>query len=278
MKTQSNEPHSILGWDEASHDRYRKILIHAFSDKSLREQAPLIESYVDLLIARLKVRTEVPVDFVEWFQYITFDVGGDLCFGESFGCLENEEMHPWVDISNSFGRGLGMVASINHYPFFRKLFKYVVPAKTRERMLSHRAMTSEKVRSRQKLRSERPDYISTIQAQNEAKTDNAMTQLEIELNMSIMIFAAAETTSTILSGTLRMLVQNVEVLKKAATAVRSSFESEKDITMASASQLEYLNACVNEGLRMCTSNPIGVPRQVPKGGDTICDQWIPGGV
>lgn len=42
--------------------------------------------------------------------------------------------------------------------------------------------------------------------------------------------------------------------------------------------LPYLNAVINEGLRIAPPSVIGVPRIVPKGGDTICGQWVPEGV
>jgi cytochrome P450 len=38
------------------HSRYRKSLAHAFSEKALRDQEPLIGKYVDLLIEKLKER------------------------------------------------------------------------------------------------------------------------------------------------------------------------------------------------------------------------------
>jgi hypothetical protein len=31
-------------------------------------------------------------------QFFTFDVMGDLVFGESFGCLDSSDYHPWVKL------------------------------------------------------------------------------------------------------------------------------------------------------------------------------------
>ena len=67
----------------------------------MREQQPLIQDYVDLLMNRLG---EVAVrgfkgesqDMVEWFNWTTFDLIGDLSFGESFGCLEKRRGHEWI--------------------------------------------------------------------------------------------------------------------------------------------------------------------------------------
>lgn len=44
---------NILGADKDVHSRYRRLLAHAFSEKGLKEQEPLIKQYVDLLVDRL---------------------------------------------------------------------------------------------------------------------------------------------------------------------------------------------------------------------------------
>ena len=41
--------------------------------------------------------------------------------------------------------------------------------------------------------------------------------------------------------------------------------------------LPYLNACIEETLRIHPPVPAGPPRSVPPGGDTVDGQWIPGG-
>ncbi len=117
-----DEPHGILGLDEVSHTRFRKIIVHAFSDKALTAQVPMIESYVSLLIDRLKEKSTSPVDLVDWLDFTAFDIAGDLCFGEAFDNLRNERAHPWLEISCDFGKGLTMIA-INYYPPLSKLLK-----------------------------------------------------------------------------------------------------------------------------------------------------------
>jgi hypothetical protein len=42
------------------------------------------------------------VDLVEWYNWITFDVVGELVFAESFGCLEGERSHPFVEVVTQF--------------------------------------------------------------------------------------------------------------------------------------------------------------------------------
>lgn len=77
--------------DNVTHSRHRRLLAYAFSDKAMREQEPLIKVYVDLLITQLRKKVgvgEATIDFVAWYNWTTFDIFGDLAFGEPFYCLE----------------------------------------------------------------------------------------------------------------------------------------------------------------------------------------------
>lgn len=81
--------------NDADHTRQRRLLNHAFSEAALREQEPLMNKYFDLLIQKLYEKIDGPtqgkVNIMRWFNFITFDMIGDLCFGEDFGALANEE-------------------------------------------------------------------------------------------------------------------------------------------------------------------------------------------
>lgn len=46
----------------------------------------------------------------------------------------------------------------------------------------------------------------------------------------------------------------------------------------SVQRLEYMLACLNEGLRMYPPVAIGLPREVPKGGAVMSGDYVPEGV
>lgn len=53
-----NGVRSIISANRQDHSRMRRVFSHAFSDKALRDQEPLIQRYVELLIRRLREKTE----------------------------------------------------------------------------------------------------------------------------------------------------------------------------------------------------------------------------
>ena len=75
---------------EADHPRQRRALAHAFSKKALMEQEEILLGYVRKLVKRLRehAQADKPANLVSWFCFTTFDIIGDLSFGEPFGCLE----------------------------------------------------------------------------------------------------------------------------------------------------------------------------------------------
>jgi len=52
-----------------------------------------MKPYFDLLIQRLHENCVAPVEMAMWYNSTTFDIVGDLLFGESYECLENSKLH-----------------------------------------------------------------------------------------------------------------------------------------------------------------------------------------
>lgn len=97
-------------------------------------------------------------------------------------------------------------------------------------------------------------------------------------NAEILIIGGSETTATLLSGVTYYILRNPEVLKKLVEEVRTTFESEGDINLISVGRLTYMLAVLNEALRMYPPIANGLPRQVPPGGATVIDEYIPANV
>jgi cytochrome P450 len=91
------------------------------------------------------------------------------------------------------------------------------------------------------------------------------------------MIAGSETTATLLSGLSFLLLKNQHAYHCLKEELREAFQSSKDITLAKLAKLEYLNACIQEALRLYPPVPIGLPRFVPDQGATICGEFIPRG-
>ena len=157
-----NPATTILAADFHNHGRQRRLLAHGFSEKALREQESIINKYIDLLISRLHQRCSDPVDMTEWYNWTTFDIIGDLSFGEPFGCLQDAAYHQWVALIFKFVKGGAVFQACAYYPTIKKLLRKMIPKSVRAIRDAHRAVTHDKVSRRVQASASRPDFFGAI--------------------------------------------------------------------------------------------------------------------
>ncbi|KAH7067136.1 cytochrome P450 [Paraphoma chrysanthemicola] len=267
---------SIFLTDREGHGRQRRVLTHAFSQAAMYEQEPTIKHFVDLLITRLRGFAEAgtTVDTVKWyFNFTTFDIIGQLTFGESFGCLEKSQMHPWITM---------IFESVKASEYLRFLLKYPLTAVLTKRFMGDRIF---QVRKEQRdfviasadrrlaqgaAGSGKKDFMSYVLKHNDEK---GLTKEEIWGNSEALIGAGSETTATALSGLLFSLLENPRVMQILVSEIRTAFDSEEAITMRSAAALVYAHACLEEALRVFPPVPVTPARLSP--GDFVGGYYLP---
>lgn len=97
---------------------------------------------------------------------------------------------------------------------------------------------------------------------------------KLEMNAGLLIIAGSETTATLLSGAMFLLLTHPEALAKLTDEVRSSFSSDGEITLLSVGNLSYMLACLNESLRQYPPVASGLPRLSPKGGALVDGRFV----
>jgi cytochrome P450 len=77
--------------DPENHNNMRKFLSSAFSDRSLKEQEYLVAGVIDEFIEQVgkRVSEKDGINISSWFNLLTFDVIGELAFGESFNGVKS---------------------------------------------------------------------------------------------------------------------------------------------------------------------------------------------
>lgn len=111
-----------------------------------------------------------------------------------------------------------------------------------------------------------------------ADGEKGMTIEETYTAAQVLIVAGSETSATALCGATYLLLSNPSALARLASEVRSAFSSEADILPSATASLPYLNAVVEEALRLSPPGPGTFPRRVPEGGRVVCGGFVPGGV
>jgi cytochrome P450 len=225
------------------------------------------------------------VDMTPWFHFTTFDIFGDLGFGESFDCLQNSRYHPWISLLFGSVKAASYVAAARFYPVIEAILLKCIPASLKKTADNHFQQIADKVNRRLNWELERPDIMShVIKEKNDDEEDKAMpltkgmTTEEIYCTFMILTTAGSETTATALTGTLNYLVSCPDKLGLIVREIRDTFNSRDEMTLDALRDLPYLNAVISEGLRLCPPIPWMLPRLVPPGGETVSGVRLPGGV
>lgn len=269
---------NILLADDTNHSRHRRLLAHAFSEKALRGQEGVLNHYLGLLLRQLSKRADAGevVNLVQWYNFTTFDIIGDLAFGEPFGCLAAGVYHPWVDtIFDGFKLAV-LNQAIKRLPIAAPILRRFIPQQLVKNQMDHLKLSFEKAQKRLETgNTEREDFMSYILRFNDEK---GMNPDEIGENANILILAGSETTATLLSGTTFWLLKNPKIHQKLVKEIRSVFAKEDDITSITITDAKYLLAVLSEGLRIYPPSPGGLGRVTPRGGAIVDRYQISEGV
>ncbi|KAH8675426.1 cytochrome P450 [Xylariales sp. PMI_506] len=273
----------VVTADREEHSKLRRTLAHGFSERALRDQEPLITKYIDLLLRRLRDNCNGgvhPLDMTAWYNFTTFDIIGDLAFGEPFGCLEESRYHPWVSTIFQLAYIGTFVQGLAYFPTLKAALELLVPFA--ERMNKYRQdfldLSKVKLRTRMENFKDRPDLVESMLKRKDEWVmgfPNGLTMEKLQANASLLIIAGSETTATFLSGVTYLLSTNPTVMKKAAEEVRSTFKSEADINFVTTNDLTYMNACISEAFRCYPPVAQAGPRVVPSEGGQICGYFVP---
>ncbi|KAH9218486.1 cytochrome P450 [Leptodontidium sp. 2 PMI_412] len=264
----------LLEPDDDVHARHRRNLAPGFSEKILREQEPLITKYFDLLIQRLREKSDSPVNMVEYFEFATVDIISDLTFGESFDCLEKLEIHLSLQLLHRAGRAIAILGLMQKFYPLNKIFLAFFAHYARDEEMRFRTLIREKLLSRLELPDPRPDIV--CYSQKRLNTKEGMMFDELTETGGLLIAAGSETTASLLSGVTYHRLTNRSILAKLTDEVRNAFKKESEITMISVNSLEYLLAVLNEALCIYPPVPGNLNRITPPEGCMVAGRFIPG--
>ncbi|VUC29307.1 unnamed protein product [Clonostachys rosea] len=269
---------SVVGGSREDHARMRRSLAHGFSAAAIEEQEPIITSYVDLLVQRLKERSnngENALDMTSWYNWTTFDIIGDLAFGESFRCLQESDYHPWVSLIFKRIKHTSLMIAAYRWGALKNVVFRFVDQSLGSADTTHVNLIQEKLNARGAMETIRPDYYHAMTAEGPER--ESYSKMELHETASVLITAGSETTATTLSGVTYLLGKHPKVLQKLVKEVRTTFRYESEINMHSVQRLEYMLAVLNEALRLYPPVPGAIPRKMNPEGGIINGRWVPGG-
>ncbi|OAA68270.1 Cytochrome P450 [Niveomyces insectorum RCEF 264] len=289
-----SSPGSIIHMDRPSHEIARRTLGSAFSATAVADQEPLIQAHITALMGLFRKAatapgtSPAPVDVVSYFTWATFDILGDLAFGEPFGSLAAGKEHEWVSLFSPIVNTASMRVNLRRLlgdSLARFASPLVVPAALLNRIPWHRALSREMVRRRLDKGPGRPDFMTAMLASDSVATGSPpfWTHQRIAGTSQTLIVAGSETSATTLSAAVYFLTaepgagQPGTCLARLRDEVRGAFASDADINFAGVRQLPYLAAVLDEAIRLHPPPAGGFTRVARAGGASACGYYMPEG-
>ncbi|KAK0192825.1 cytochrome P450 monooxygenase [Armillaria mellea] len=239
------------------------------------------------------------LDCLPWTNYLAFDIIGDLAFGAPFGMImaakdsapvpkSNEEglaaigqktscavvEIPAVQILNDRGEFSMTMGVFPPWwrPIARKLPMFQVGGKAVKSLAGIAIMA---VAKRLATPTDRTDLLSKLQAGKDEK-GKPMGREELTAEALTLLIAGSDTTSNSTCAIIYYLARNPHIQAK----LHKELDEQLNDSVSTADEvknLPYLDACINEGLRLHSTSALGLPRIVPEGGMTVHGHHFPEG-
>lgn len=211
-----------------------------------------------------------PMDIASTAQLFTLDVLSRIAFGKCFGFLAaKKDIFGYDKASEAF---LPINELMSNHAFFRGLLGNSVvqgvaaPKDTDKVGLGRvvkfaRECVQERFNEPEKAKRDMLGHFIT----------KGLDQLQCEAEANLQIIAGSDSTTTILRCTLFLLAGNAIAYSKLRaeidTAVAEGSASHPVVTYAETQALEYLDACIWEGMRMVSPGKVA---SVACSTDTVC--------
>ncbi|KAF5336859.1 hypothetical protein D9611_002889 [Ephemerocybe angulata] len=271
-----------------THKKQRKMLNPVFSIKQMKTMIPTFFSVTyNLRDVFLRKTSDGPqeIDMVTWMTRVALEIVARAGLGQSFDPVtEATNEHPYISamkLIGPTGRNLLFFRELILTPVYkynlgtpriRRFFAGLLPSKSLHEMrdlVDVMQETSVKLfESKKKALVEngseesQKDFLSILMRENaKASEEDKLPDDQVVAQISTLMFAAMDTTSSALSRILSLLAKHPEVQDKLRAEIREAkqtFGGEPDYDQLSS--LAYLDAVIRETMRLHPPLP-SLPRE-----------------
>ncbi|KAK4446905.1 cytochrome P450 [Podospora aff. communis PSN243] len=267
------------------HRRIRGAFVNAFSDKALREQSATIESYAAQFTQRLQSELSTSssgiIDIQPIIGYATFDIISDLTWGESPHALQTPGAHDWITRFFLHAQFSTVRNCLSRFSPLDKLLHYVFLRVTSKQRVANTKLSYERIDRRLAAGVDaRSDFMTPLIgkiSEDAAVSRKGITKSEVLTNGVAVVIANSQLSTIAITTAVYLLLSHPVRLRRLVDEVRGRFQCEEDIKVAEVQGLRYLNAVIDETLRLHHPTPGNLPRVVPKEGMVVAGRWVPGG-
>ncbi|KAI0716430.1 cytochrome P450 [Earliella scabrosa] len=267
----------ILGVLGETHRRQRKMLTPVFSENNLRKLTPVFYEVADRLVKGIAQRVDEKaqdLDMLDWMGRAALEIIGKAGLGHSFDPLTSDKSDVYTTAAKTPLSFTPLMVAVRQFsPILTKLG----PAWFRRWVVDHMPLkqvqdlkkvvdvlhdTSIRLVEQKKAALEKggfsaeKDIISILlKANMQANEAERLPDEQIIGQMSILLFAATDTTSHLMAQVLQLLCEHPDIQDKLRHEILAS-RNGQDIAYDQLNALPYLDAICKETLRLFPPTPI----------------------
>ncbi|KAF2132728.1 benzoate para-hydroxylase [Dothidotthia symphoricarpi CBS 119687] len=285
--------------DRAEHTRKRKTVAHTFSAKSVGQFEQYMHGNLEELRRQWDRRADsmhgafYQMDALNWFNYLAFDVIGDLAFGAPFGMLEKGRdeaevrmskdaaptFAPAIEVLNRRGEVSGTIGCLPQIKPYAKYLPDPFFTQGMKAIENLAGIAIARVNARLAQPSDRVDLLARLM-EGRDETGNKLGREELTAEALTQLIAGSDTTSNTSCALLYHCLATPHVVPKLQKELDAALpDSDAVPSFAQVRDLPYLDAVIKETMRIHSTSSLGLPRMVPPGpGVTISGRHFPQGV
>ncbi|KAJ0107909.1 hypothetical protein J7T55_007121 [Diaporthe amygdali] len=245
-------------------------------ERALKDYEGRVAGYTDELLGAIGTKGKgKPFNASKYFNYYSFDIMGDLAFGRSFNMMRDGIDHYFF---TSTHLNMAIIGLFSRVVWLFPIYK-AIPIMNHEYIRFQRFIRAT-AKKRMDNEPHVPDVFHWI-LKDYKQTPNPSWQETEDLvgDASLIVVAGSDTTAATLTCLFYNLTTHPEVYKTLQKEVDEFFASEAtsdNFETSSLGKLQYLQACIDESLRLFPPVMSGLQRQTPPQGVQIGERFIPG--
>ncbi len=250
-----------------------------------------VRHFAKVLLQHLYAASDRPINITHYFNNFSFDVIGEIAFGESFSLMEDaasavNHRH----IPHLLSQGVSMLRFLTPTPWITQLCFSMAPYSSLISSKWGKAIGWTEAVFDRKLGKDLNDEASQNDQQEDAFSSlimsarrdgdhDSLSRLVLYGEAFLIVIAGSHTTAVTLTMLFYELSRRPSVQNQLREEIKSSTDNSgnnfEEDGMKGLEKIPLLNACINEALRLYPPVPTGGIRQTTDRGIMVGDNWIP---